>query len=127
MDIPVQRIIQHGKVLYIGAMPVRDILSDHFLVDSWDPGKLDLVDQGYQRKVDEIHVRKIETWLRTDPVPFMPTGALLSAREADYGQLPFREIAQSNGATFGVVTVPTGRTMFIVDYQHRWNGLRRAV
>lgn len=127
MDIAVSRMQQGNKVLYLGAMRVADLL-ESCVIDTWDPDKMnDIPQQGYQREVNEAHVKRITDWLTQDAEPFMPNGALLSAREDEYGLLPFAEIASAKGSGFGNLTLAKGRTLFIVDYQHRWQGLRHAI
>lgn len=127
MEIPVLKVKQSGKVLYLGAMRVRDLLAS-CVIDTWDPAKIhDIAQQGYQREVNETHVARIADWLTNDQEPFMPNGALLSAREDEYGTLPFEETGASEPATYGRLTIQEGRQLFIVDYQHRWQGLRRAI
>ena len=127
MHLPVLKVTQSGKTLYLGAMRAEDML-DCCVIDTWDPAKLnDITHQGYQREVNEAHVGRIAAWLKTDPEPFMPNGALLSAREDEYGILPFEATNGDGPATFGQLTIPHGRQLFIVDYQHRWQGLKRAI
>src|SRR3972149_7414079 len=127
MDIPVLKVKQSDKVLYLGAMRVEDLL-ESCVIDTWDPAKIaNISQQGYQREVNETHVARIADWLTNDQEPFMPNGALLSAREDEYGTLPFEEPAASEPSTYGRLTIQEGRQLFIVDYQHRWQGLRRAI
>ena len=127
MDLQVLKVTQSNKVLYLGAMRVKELL-ESCIIDTWDPAKLhDIAQQGYQREVNEAHVARIAGWLTKDVEPFMPNGALLSAREDEYGVLPFKKIGETGPVLLGQLTIPKGRQLFIVDYQHRWQGLRRAV
>ena len=127
MHLPVLKITQSGKTLYLGAMRAADMLNC-CVIDTWDPAKLnDIPHQGYQREVNEAHVGRIADWLKKDKEPFMPNGALLSAREDEYGILPFEATDGDGPGTFGHLTIAEGRQLFIVDYQHRWQGLKRAI
>lgn len=127
MDLEVLKVTQANKVLYLGAMRVKDLL-ESCIIDTWDPAKLhDIAQQGYQREVNEAHVARIADWLTKDEEPFMPNGALLSAREDEYGVLPFKKTGETGPVLLGQLTIPKGRQLFIVDYQHRWQGLNRAV
>jgi DGQHR domain-containing protein len=73
------------------------------------------------------HYEAIGRFLAADPPPFLPTAALLSARKHDYGILPFRGSGTASDLQSGFVELPEGRSLFIVDYQHRWRGFIFAV
>lgn len=121
------RIRQAGRTLFIGTMTAGEML-DQCITYEWDPSLgWDLENQGYQRAPNEKHFRAIAEYLIRSGTPFLPTGALLSAREADYGLLKFRVTDTQSGTEFGELIVPAGRQLFIVDYQHRWRAFRYAV
>jgi len=127
MNIPAMRMQQAGRVLYLGRMTARDLL-ERCVTTEWDPAiGWDIEHQGYQRAPVEKHYRAIGRFLSDHEDPFMPTGALLSAREPEYGVLEFNRIAGAEGFDFGDLVIPDGRQLFIVDYQHRWRGFRHAI
>jgi DGQHR domain-containing protein len=127
MNIPAMKMEQAGRVLYLGRMTAADLLST-CVTTEWDPAiGWDIERQGYQRAPVEKHYRAIGRFLRDHEDPFMPTGALLSAREPEYGALAFNTIARTDGFEFGELVIPDGRQLFIVDYQHRWRGFRHAI
>jgi len=127
MNIPAMKMEQAGRVLYLGRMTAADLLST-CVTTEWDPAiGWDIERQGYQRAPVEKHYRAIGRFLRDHEDPFMPTGALLSAREPEYGVLEFNTIARTDGFEFGELVIPDGRQLFIVDYQHRWRGFRHAI
>ena len=53
----------------------------------------------------------------------MPTNALLASRNTVYGELDFTPVA----GDLGYLEVPEGRSLFVVDYQHRWRGFLHAI
>lgn len=127
MNIPVMRMQQAGRVLYLGRMTARDLL-ETCVTTEWDPAKgWDLEQQGYQRAPVPKHYMAIGKFLANEEHPLMPTAALLSARESQYGQLKFVEALGGDSYDFGHLVVPEGRLLYIVDYQHRWRGFRHAI
>ncbi|MCH8186349.1 MAG: DGQHR domain-containing protein [Chloroflexi bacterium] len=125
LRIPVIKATQRDFTIYIGRMTARQLL-DSGITTEWDPSLgWDLEQQGYQRAPVERHYRQIGRFLAREGEPLMPTAALLAARESELGLLPFEEIPDSGG--LGHITIPDGRYLCIVDYQHRWRGLRYAI
>ncbi|MBI4328676.1 MAG: DGQHR domain-containing protein [Chloroflexi bacterium] len=123
MKIGVQRAVQRDVTLYIGKISVATLL-EKCVITEWDPNLgWDLSHQGYQRAPVEKHYKRIAQFLAMGD-PLLPTAALLSAREADYGQLSFEVVP---GTEFGYIDVPDGRQLFIVDYQHRFRAFRTAI
>lgn len=126
LEIPVIRIRQQGKRIYIGKMTGKEIL-DRCVTTEWDPDLgWDLTRQGYQRAPNEKHYVRIANFIREEGDPLLPTSALLAAREDDYGLLKF--VACDNvSSDLGKLVIPRARQLFIVDYQHRWRGIKYAV
>lgn len=119
--------MQRGITLYLGKIKAGDLL-DIGVLTEWDPDLgWDLETQGYQRAPIRRHFLSIARFLASDADPLMPTSALLSAREQDYGILHFKAGGNNADPDFGVLTIPEGRQIFIVDYQHRWRGLQEAI
>ena len=126
LEIPVIRIIQQNKTLYIGKMTGKQIL-DKCITTEWDPDLgWDLKRQGYQRAPNEKHYSRIASFLKVEGDPLLPTSALLAARESEYGQLDYLSYDNSQ-PDIGVLKIPEVRLLFIVDYQHRWRGIKHAV
>ena len=122
--IQVVRFRQRGHTLYSGTMTVGQLM-EHAMTTEWDPGLgwAGLEGQGYQRAPEESHWRRIGTFLREEKDPLLPTNALLASRDADYGGLHFDEI----DGNMGYLEIPENRSLFVVDYQHRWRGFRHAI
>ena len=126
LEIPAIKIIQQGYKIYLGKMLGSEIL-EWCITTEWDPDlEWDLEKQGYQRKPNEKHYKRIGEFLKQENDPLLPTSALLSARETDYGILSFKT-HNDNQSDIGQLFIPKGRNIFIVDYQHRWRGLKFAV
>jgi len=128
MKLPVLKFEQSGKVLFLGKMTARQIL-DKCVTTEWDPaiGWQDLQAQGYQREPWKEHYEAIGHFLKQSNDPFMPTAALLSARKGDYGLLSFRPTGVAGDLEFGELEIHDAWQLFIIDYQHRWRGLRYAL
>lgn len=121
--IQVVRYKQAGFTLYSGTMTVGQLLNHGFTTE-WDPGKgWTLEDQGYQRIHRPDHWRAIALFLQREKDPLLPTNALLASRNREFGELHFDQIVDS----FGYLHIPEGRSLYIVDYQHRWRGFEHAV
>lgn len=126
LEIPVIKIMQQGKKIYIGKMTCSEIL-DRCITTEWDSNLgWDLDKQGYQRAPNEKHYMRIANFLREEGDPLLPTSALLAAREGEYGLLDFTLIDNAH-LGIGKLKIPKERSLFIVDYQHRWRGLKYAV
>lgn len=126
LEIPVIRITQQGKKIYIGKMTGREIL-DRCTTTEWDPDKgWDLNEQGYQRAPIHKHYTRIAEFLREEGDPLLPTSALLAAREEEYGLLDFDSYDKDH-PDIGKLIIRAPRRLFIVDYQHRWRGIKDAV
>ena len=128
MKLPALKFTQSGKVLYVAKMTARQIL-DQCVTQEWDPdiGWEDLDNQGYQRQPVTSHYEAIGHFLAQGPNPFMPTGALLSARNSEYGSLTFRPANPGTEPEFGELEIPDSRPLFTIDYQHRRHGFDYAI
>jgi len=128
MKLPALKFTQSGKVLYLARMTAQQIL-EKCVITEWDPsiGRQDLQAQGYQREPWKRHYEAIGRFLAQSPNPFMPTAALLSARKEDYGRMEFVPTAAASDVEFGELEIRDDHPLFIIDYQHRWRGLRYAL
>ena len=125
MNIPVIRMVQKGVTLYIGKISAATLL-ERGVIDEWNPDLgWDIDRQGYQRAPMRKHYARIGEFLIMEGDPLLPTSALVSARENDYGILQFTP--STANPDFGYLEIPDGRPIYIVDYQHRWRGLKYAI
>jgi DGQHR domain-containing protein len=97
--------------MYIAAVPVNAL--EGFSIATWNPKSV-MGRRGYQRKPEEGRIKSIAKYFeRRDAI--MPVAGLLNVREK--GRLKFRK---------GMLTIPDGVDVWVVDMQHRLKGLVRA-
>ena len=125
MKLSAIRMEQSGAPLYLTYMTADQLLA-HSYIDEWRPELgWDIERQGFQREPVPRHYEAIGHFLKESSNPFIPTAALLSAAEDRLGKLPFKVLDKNAG--FGVLTISEARQLLILDYQHRWRGLRFAI
>lgn len=126
MKLPALKMQQSGKVIYLTQMTAGQLDSCAYTAE-WDPDlKWDIERQGFQRAPVRMHYQAIGHFLSQWPDPFMPTAALLSAQESEQGKLRFTR-AKKDDTGLGILDIPEGRQLLILDYQHRLRGLRYAI
>lgn len=97
--------------MYIASVPI-DALR-RFSVDIWNTKNV-MGERGYQRRPEEKRVKAIAKYFeRADAI--MPVAGLLNIR--DKGRVKFKD---------GEITIPDGVDVWVVDMQHRLQGLVRA-
>ena len=80
---------------------------------------------GYQRPLMPSRVRQLSAYMR-EQEGVLPTSLLLCLRQPD--RASFEQTApESGGCESGILTIPAGVTMWLVDGQHRLLGLERAL
>jgi DGQHR domain-containing protein len=111
LNFPAIPFNQRKTQMYIAAVPVDSLF--RFSVDTWDPKNV-VGHRGYQRKPEEKRIKAIAKYFeRADAI--MPVAGLLNVREK--GRIRFRN---------GRITIPDGTDVWVVDMQHRLQGLVRA-
>lgn len=116
MKLRLQPFKQAGTQMYVGVIPVADIL-DIAHVDEWrQDGESEL---GYQRAPKSVRIKKVARYLSVNTNPLMPTSVLLSYR----GSL----MTEPEGHNMVTVTFTEGESLWIVDGQHRLYGFERAI
>ena len=121
--IQVVRFRQRSVTLYSGVMSVGQLMN-HAITTEWNPALgWELEGQGYQRAPIPAHYLGIAEFLRREKDPLLPTNALLASRNTEYGELKFTPIK----GECGYLEIPDYRSLFVVDYQHRWRGFRHAI
>jgi len=81
--------------------------------------------QGYQRPLTPSRLRHVSAYLREEE-GVLPTSLLLCIRQPDHASFERAEIDSACGEP-GMLTIPAGVTMWLVDGQHRLFGLERAL
>src|SRR3990170_8599644 len=106
--------------LYSVVLPLKDLLGrshpDTYRHDNRE---------GYQRPLTLSRLRQVSTYLREEE-GVLPTSLLLCIRQPDHASFERAEIDSACGEP-GMLTIPAGVTMWLVDGQHRLFGLERAL
>ncbi|MGH7889380.1 MAG: DGQHR domain-containing protein [Thermodesulfobacteriota bacterium] len=119
MQIPVIKINQNQKDLFVTAISARDLMK-LTKVDLWLPEKEGTKDQGYQRAAEKYHIAKIATYLQAENA-LLPNAILLNSRKA----LGFVENEKDSMA--GTINLKPSDVLWNVDGQHRVAGLKQAI
>lgn len=81
--------------------------------------------QGYQRPLTPSRLRQVSSYLQQEE-GVLPTSLLVCIRKPD--QVAFEPAGLNGGAgEAGMLTIPSGVTLWLVDGQHRLFGLERAL
>ena len=129
--------VEEGQEMYLLAAPTKWLLA-HCTIDRYRPeiDDDDFEKQGYQRTLSSTHINKIRRYVlgtlrdsrSSRALPIFPTSILLSSRE-DLEFLPdnTQRSSQQNRVSTGVLRIPNNLKLYIIDGQHRIEGLRKAV
>jgi DGQHR domain-containing protein len=104
--------------LYVGAVPA-DVLESWAEIDVYDAGKNP---GGYQRIPIDYRVRQVSRYAR-EHEGILPTAILLNIRE---GARFVPDETQETGIRFGTLVIDQKAKLWVVDGQHRLNGLKDA-
>lgn len=110
------RINQNGRELYFAVVNAKEFFDARTQVERWRPTK----PTNYQRVLREAKVGKIARFLVAHK-GIMPTSVLVSVRNLGAGGFTSRK-----GSEQGVLEIPDEAELYIVDGQHRIEGLKRA-
>lgn len=113
---------QGGKVtMYVSALSLGQ-LRRYAKVDNWTPAN----QEGYQRPLVDRRLREVAKYVLEEQ-GVLPTSVLLGTRPDDPVALVFQHNGTPNGsAEWGLLTIPDGATLWVVDGQHRFYGVNRA-
>ena len=122
-QIKVIRFKQRGLTLYSGVMTVGQLI-DQAVTTEWDPSLgWSLSGQGYQRAPIPAHYLNIAAFLQKEGNPLLPNSALLATRDSEHGIIKFTSVS----GDLGYLDIPPYRSLYIIDYQHRYRGFKHAV
>lgn len=130
IEVRAIRLVQNRRVLYVTAVPARDIIA-RTSVDVWD-SDLAEDDRGYQRSLQASRVKGVAQYVSGDEA-IMPLGGLLNARsdaqEAWGSRLAFApDPGQSGPIQSGTLSLPgSDDPLWTVDMQHRLAGFEYAI
>jgi len=113
------RFVQKNIPMYLAALPVEEL--DYCSVDSWDPRKTGKW-KGYQRGLVQKKIRDLAAYLER-PDGILPVAGLLNVRENN--RLKFKG-PKSKTPSNGILTIPDYTRLWVVDMQHRLEGIKTA-
>lgn len=106
--------------LYVTTIRFGDLLG-HYQSDTYTQAN----PTGYQRGVTASRLRQVSTYLRQEE-GMLPTSILLCVRQPH--RVGFAPNSEANGkGETGMLTIDAGVPVWVVDGQHRLNGLERAL
>jgi DGQHR domain-containing protein len=119
MRVPAVRFQQKGVPMYLAALPIKEL--DFCSIDNWDPTRTGRW-KGYQRGLVGKKIRNLARYLERDD-SILPVAGLLNVRE--------RRALQFSGdrtqkAAIGELRIPDDTRLWVVDMQHRLEGIRTA-
>lgn len=110
--IPAVQFRQRKVTMYLAAVPINCL--QNFSIDTWNIKSV-MGKRGYQRQPDEKRIKKIADFFNK-PDAIMPAAGLLNVREK--GRLKYEG---------GKLIIPDNLHVWVVDMQHRLQGLRLAL
>ena len=119
MKLKVLRLEQKGVPVYLSILPAHVLVDEERArVDRWSPSN----PKGYQRPVLDRRANEAALYLiKADG--WFPTSILISIRE----EAKFEEPKKINGFEEGFLNIQDSSILWIIDGQHRVEGLRRAI
>lgn len=113
MKLEAMEVEQHGKKFYLTQIKAKDLVdAEKIQVDYWRKNNK----EGYQRIATPSRARAFSSFIK-NAKSVSPVSILLSVR----GNVSYKAEA---GESFGTVTIPTQTQLWVVDGQHRIEGLR---
>jgi DGQHR domain-containing protein len=113
MQLNVMETVQNGKKLYICIMKAKDLVqNERVKIDYYDAKR----NEGYQRKPSMSRARDFARYIK-NAAGISPNSILINIRGA-LGN--FKPLAPQSG----ILTIPDTTELWIVDGQHRFEGLR---
>lgn len=119
LRIPAIRFQQKGVPMYLAALPIQEL--DFCSIDHWDPRRTGRW-KGYQRGLVQKKIRNLARYLERDDA-ILPVAGLLNVRQRNALQFSGN---QNNKAAFGELVIPDDTRLWVVDMQHRLEGIRTA-
>ena len=113
------RFVQKRVPMYLTALPVDTL--DTCSIDRWDPQRTGKW-KGYQRGLVQPKIRDLARYLQR-PDGILPVAGLLNVRER--GRLRFSG-KKDNSPVSGKLVIPDYTQLWVVDMQHRLEGIKSA-
>lgn len=119
MRLKVLKLEQNGVPIYLSVLPAEVLTNEEkSRVDRWSPSN----EKGYQRAIQDRRANEA-AWYLTNAEGWFPTSVLVSIR----GDAAFEEGATNDWFSDGYLNIPENLTLWIIDGQHRVEGLKRAI
>jgi DGQHR domain-containing protein len=119
LRVPAIRFEQKNVPMYLAALPIKEL--EFCSIDHWDPKRAGRW-KGYQRGLVQKKIRNLARYLeRRDSI--LPVAGLLNVRERRALQFSGEE---KNKASIGELVIPDDIRLWVVDMQHRLEGIRAA-
>lgn len=119
LRVPAVRFVQKSVPMYLVALPIHEL--DSCSIDRWDPRRTGAW-KGYQRGLVDKKIRDLASYLERDDA-ILPVAGLLNVRQRR--SLVFNGPRNNKPAT-GTLTIPDDTRLWVVDMQHRLEGIRTA-
>jgi len=119
LRVPAIRFQQKGVPMYLAALPIQEL--DFCSIDHWDPKRTGRW-KGYQRGLVQKKIRSLARYLeRGDAI--LPVAGLLNVRQRHALQFPG---TRTHKAAVGELVIPDDTRLWVVDMQHRLEGIKTA-
>jgi len=119
LKVPAVRFGQKGIIMYLTALPIKQL--DYCSIDRWDSHRTGKW-KGYQRGLIKKKINDLAEYLeRQDGI--LPVAGLLNVREKN--KLVFDKPKIKNPSA-GTLTIPDYTQLWVVDMQHRLEGIKLA-
>ena len=110
-----------GLTLYIAGMTFAQ-LSKFAKVDMWSPDN----PEGYQRPLIDRRLRELAKYIQEEE-GVLPTSVLVGTRTGDAPRIEPTGFGEgSAGVSVGELCIPDGATLWVIDGQHRFYGVKYA-
>jgi DGQHR domain-containing protein len=119
LRVPAIRFQQKGVPMYLAALPIEEL--DICSIDRWEPRRTGRW-KGYQRGLVQKKIRNLARYLERDDA-ILPAAGLLNVRQRH--ALKFSG-NQNHKAAVGELVIPDDTRLWVVDMQHRLEGIRTA-
>ena len=117
--LPAIRFFQKGTMMFLAALPIAEL--DLCRIDTWDPRRTSTW-KGYQRSLIKSKISDLAEYLER-PDSILPVAGLLDVRQKK--KLIFSN-PKGNRPTAGILTIPDETQLWVVDMQHRLEGIKIA-
>jgi DGQHR domain-containing protein len=119
LRVPAIRFQQKGVSMYLAALPIQEL--DFCSIDRWNPKRTGRW-KGYQRGLVQKKIRNLARYLERDDA-ILPVAGLLNIRQRRALQF-FGSRKQKAAA--GQLVIQDDTRLWVVDMQHRLEGIRTA-